>query len=212
MGCLLRLLLLPLSLLGIKFGAAKEALPILLMLKYQFNNQPKHEDDPILIMSGRTPGFIGRILNSMGLLTISQLTITQRELKVEVSSLEGNTYFVAPLAQLTTSDLTLQKSIFYLYLAGIIMLGFAVAVLVKMATLPIVLGCLAVSLFLVFLYWNSKRFIVAFSTSEMNEVYGLGFESTMMAGVSVQYNNLLKDIQYINWIIVNAHYTESRKK
>lgn len=216
MGCLFRIIFLPFTiitrifkLLGVDFGLPQRNLPTMIWLDYRFNKNPKHPDAPILWMKGRASGLIARILYGFGLLGTSELTVTSRELKVEVSSLSGTTYFVTPLAQLTSSDLSLEKPVIYLYraaiLIGLVILGIALSLL---GIDLISLGVIGVSASLVFWYWISMRLIVAFSTSEIDDFYGLGFQSIGMGGKNNQYRRLQKDIQHINWIIVNSHFAE----
>jgi hypothetical protein len=201
-GILGRILRLPFYILFGARAAQEHVLPTLILTDYQFNPQARGANESIMQFTARQPGFIARIMRLLGLGTTSSLKVTPKELMVNVSQLSGQMNYVFPLSTLTTSDFSVEKPVGRLRL-GLILGGIAAAALL-IGLIPVtgVLG--AIAALLIFTYLRGSRLVIAFSTTEISDRYGLAFRRSGKAR-SFDLDTMLKLVQVVNRSIVSAH-------
>lgn len=217
--------LFPIYLIYLLFSRNKtqgRVIPTLLIESYEFKRDDP--DNVILDIHARHRGIIAWILSIMGIGAKSHLLITRREVKVSLSYFSGTTHFVAPLEDIRATDLSLEKSMWQLYLAllivAIMILNFFTPMLIgfgpysnpygaslTMNTPILVVGGIAIAI-LLYSYWRSIRFVVAFTTSELSQRYGMAFKPTS----SVNFDTLLSHILYVNDTLVAAHFPKRKRK
>jgi uncharacterized membrane protein len=201
---------------------ANRPIPTLILENYAFEKNPINPDQPMLVMDGRRPGLIARLFALLNIGAKCYLTVTRREVKVELNGIGGSTHFSAPLADITTSDYRLEKALWRLYLGILILIALLGVVVFGIggsttynsrtgvysssgADIRIVLAGAVIAALLIYSYWQSKRLVVAFSTSEISNRYGLAFRP----GSKVSYTDLLLAIQYVNQTMVDAHLPDA---
>ncbi|MCC6972697.1 MAG: hypothetical protein IT322_01670 [Anaerolineae bacterium] len=204
-------------------GVSAQTIPSLILIDYKFSPEQKQPDGVVLEMVGRHPGLVARILNLLGLANKCQLEVTRQSVKVTVSRITGITHFFAPFQDVTTSDCRVEKPAWLLYLGILIGITLILSIIapsliyytlglaryvnpgfgiVHIIGIILAAGCL-------FFYWRSKRLVVAFSTSEIGNRYGLAFVPGVVTGKNITFEELMEYIHHINAYIVEAHEVKS---
>lgn len=199
-------------------GRVRRALPYLVLQDFRFNANEDELDGVVLELQARKPGIVAWIMSKMGIANKSFLRITNREVKVTVSGFFGTTHFVAPMTDLTSSYGSLIKPTWQLYL-GVALAAISAFSLLTGSLLVItgysyygyersytgLIIALIIAALLLFSYWRSRQLVVAFSTTEIINWYGMAFKPASSGTANVSYETLLEAIQHINTRIVNAH-------
>jgi hypothetical protein len=212
------------------------SLPTLSLIEFQHEPGEVNPDDPVMELLARRSGWIVPvIMGALGLGTRSRIRITGEELRISLSSWSGVQTFVAPLSEITTADLRVEKPAWALWagvfglIGGVIgllgpvlassllgrsssryyygsfdLVSSALAALLNVGVAPPIV-ILVISLLLFFWYWWRKRFVVAFSTGNLSDRYGMAFRPNRLLGVNVSVESLLESIHHVNDLIINAH-------
>lgn len=207
-----RTLMLPLWVLfGIGGGkAVGDGIPTLRLMSYQLHNA-RDPNAPLLEMQGRYPGWRSRVLGMFGLMTKPYIRVTGKELRLITSTISGTTHLVVPLSDITSASCSIEKPARNLYLAlasALIGIGLTIYFLSTETSsdntnIQFTLGIgLGLAVILVFSYWRSNRLLVAFSTANIDNAYGMAFRS---GKASVNYDKLANTIHVINRTVARAH-------
>lgn len=227
-GIISRILSLPLYILFGVRPRADDSLPTLMVRQFHFNPNVQHGNDVVLELVARRRGWlVYQIMKLMGLQTEWKVRVTAQELRINRSAMNGSEVFVAPLSEITTSDLALEKpskalwmgviglvaglviflarvptnSSFYTYsnLMPIEILGFSLNVPTFAPLIPVVFGLLCFAW-----YWWRSRLVMTFSTGDITDRYGLAFRPRRVGDEKVDQETLLASIHTINRMVVES--------
>jgi len=171
----------------------------LVLSAFEFNPEAK-EDAPVLKMEGRNSGILAQIFTFLGLDTKASLIISRKELKFRFTSLRGITYLVCPLDSLTCSLCGVEKPL-WAVVSGIVgILGGLFLLLTGGNTTLALIGLVGGAAALYY-YYVTKSVALTFSTGDIGDTHGLGFDATTLNGKKIGVDEILEAIAYINLMI-----------
>jgi hypothetical protein len=149
-------------------------------------------------------------MNLLGLASVSNLEVTNEEVRVSMSSISGVKHFAAPLGDIRATDVRLEKPVLQLYI-GLFVIGFLILnIISSMSNFnPIETIVIAiVALYFIFRYIRSNRLVIAFTTANLSQRYGLAFDPK--GQLSFEY--LSSSMGLVNRKIVSAHFAKNKPK
>jgi hypothetical protein len=194
-------------------------LPRLILQEYRFVEDQTDPDGIVLELKARHPGIIALVMSWLGIANQSFLRVTNREVKVTVSGLFGTTHFVAPHTDITSAYGNLVKPLWQLQVGVVILAGVILSLVTGFGSVTtfdrfgprtapnwvaLIIAAAIGGLF-IFSYWRSRLLVVAYSTSEISNWYGMALKPTLMGSGNVTYETMLKSVLHISANIVNAH-------
>ena len=174
-----------------KFG-----MPTLVIRKFNVNENGL--DGKYLEIVGRASGLISWILTLMKLDTLTTLYLEADRLSVKTASLSGETHAVMPLGAIESTQCGFSKSLSWLVLAVISVLG---ALLGGEASTFI--GSLLMGAIFLALYFFSNRMFISIKAG--NETISIAFQKGIIEDVSVDLDQTLAALQLLNSMVVKEH-------
>jgi hypothetical protein len=192
-------------------GSDTRNIPDMLLQDFNFYEGADNPDGIFLELFGRKAGPIARVLDLLRISSKSHVRISKQEFRVRISGLGGSKYYSAPLSEITATACNVEKPAGQLYLGVFLIVGsFGYALGGEAEAIIIGIG-VVLGIIFVFSYLFSKRFIIAFSTTEVLFLYGLGFKPALTGSGSISYDALLHIFGEINQHLVDAHVAKSKK-
>jgi hypothetical protein len=200
---LFRLLTMPLYvLLGYNSTGTVDDLPTLLLTEFDFKKDTARPGEVLLNLEARRHGIIAWVMSKLGILSRYYIRVTDQEVLIIYGSMRGSQYFVAPLSQVTTAGLALQKPAKLAYLGAALIL---IAIIGFFLVGPIALVGFIFGLVLMFIYTMKRNLQITFSTSNLDDRYGLRFVANRVTGKKVTPDDLDNAMKFVNQAILRAH-------
>lgn len=171
-------------------------MPTLVIRK--FNVHENGSNGKYLEIIGRASGLISWILTLMKLDTLTTLYLETDRLFVKTSSLSGETHTVMPLGAIESTQCGFSKSMIWLALAVIVVLGGMSSGEGGEFIVSLIIG----AIFFV-MYFLSKRMFI--SVTAGSTTVAITFKKGVIEGVSVDIDNTLAALKLLNLMIVKEH-------
>ncbi len=174
-----------------KFG-----IPTLVIRKFDVNENGL--DGKYLEIIGRASGLISWILTLMKLDTLTTLHLEADRLSVKTSSLSGEIHTVIPLGAIESTKCGFSKSMIWLTLAVIVILGGLLS-----GEVGAFIGSLVVGAVFFVIYFLSNRMFI--SVAAGSETISIAFQKGIIEDVSVDLDKTLVALQLLNSMVVKEH-------
>ena len=174
-----------------KFG-----MPTLVIRKFNVNESGS--DGRYLEIVGRASGLISWLLTLMKLDTLTTLYLEADRLFVKTSSLSGETHTVMPLGAIESTQCGFSKSMIWITLAVIIVLGGLSSGEGGVFFFSLVIGAIFFAI-----YFLSKRMFI--SVTAGSTTIAIAFKKGVIEGTSVDLDKTLSALQLLNEMVLKQH-------
>ncbi len=214
-------------------GVSSVGIPLQVLNNYRYDLEGPRQDGELLWVEGRPPFLVAFLLNLVGLSPRPSVKVNLKEVVFTYQTAFSLHHLVVPLEDITVADCRYEKPSWRLWLGVIIAVlilasRFLIPALrgaiyqaqysMSYSILNIfytILGPLEsfysfgffpliISAILLFTYWRSKRIVITFSTSNLDDRAGLAFSRTLQKDLN--FEEMTRIFQLINRYIVQAHY------
>lgn len=164
----------------------------LVLKHWKVMGQPQPQEQPMISIEGRQPGFIAFLLNLVGLDPTTKMDISSQAVYFTGSSVRGQNVRVIPLTNVTSTYYGYEKPVELLFMAGILAIS--------------VVGLLVFWIPLVF-YFLQKALTIAI-VEQSGVISAIRFKSSVIEGVKVDQNECAR----VNALIRDLLITANRSK
>lgn len=179
-----------------KRGALAITGPALVLRKFEVNAT----GSVAVIIEGRPSGVVAWALTTVGLDTLTTLTVTDQQVSFKSAGLSGEIHHVVPSAEISSTHCGYAQPIWLLILGGGILLLSMLSALNSRDAAQTFIGGILLAAICGAIYLMQRKIAITVETSG-GMVVGLAFKPSVIENVSVNLIDALRAIKRINRIV-----------
>lgn len=191
------LLLVAIAMFFARRGALAAAGPVLVLRKFEVS-----ESGPVAVrIEGRPSGLVAWLLTTIGMDTLTTLTVTQRQVSFTAASLSGEMHQVIPVSRVSSTHCGYSQPVWMLVLAALIVVLSLLSAMGRSGSAETVLVGLIFALVLAAVFWFQKKIAITIETSG-GMLLGLSFKPSAVEMVSVTLQQAIAATERINALVL----------
>lgn len=178
-------------------GALAMSGPVLVLRKFEVHP----EGDAAVLIEGRPSGLVAWLLTTIGLDTLTTLSVTDRQVSFRSASLSGELHHLVPTTEISSTHCGYSQPIWLLILGGAILVVSMLAAMNSFSAAQVFISGLFVAGICVVIYLLQRKIVITVETTG-GMVMGLSFKPSAIENVSVSLPRALEAVARINSIVV----------
>jgi len=176
-------------------GALAITGPTLVLRKFEVNAT----GSVAVIIEGRASGLVAWLLTTVGLDTLTSLTVTDEHISFKSASLGGEIHHVVPTSQISSTHCGYAQPIWLLVVGGTVLLLSMLSALNSRDAAQVFIGGLLLAAICGGLYLVNRKIAISVETNG-GMVLGLSFKPSVIENVSIDAIDAFRAIKRINRI------------
>jgi len=182
-------------------GGLRSYGPTLVLKEFTVAESPT--EGTLFKLVGRPSGLFGWFFSILGIDSVTNLTVSNRELSLQSASLSGEVQRLAPLACIASTNCGFLKPIFLLVMSVLFVLLGLVGFGVSRGGSGILLFGLIIALVFFALYSLNKKIVISIETTG-GSFMGISFKRSIIENVPVDFEKARQAILALNKHIVDT--------
>ena len=179
-----------------KRGALAMSGPVLVLRKFDVNVTGA----TAVLIEGRPSGFVAWLLTTLGLDTVTTLTVTDREVSFKEASLSGEIHHLVPVTEIASTHCGFSQPIWLLIVGGVLLLLSMLTAMTSRDGAAAFVGGLVQGGICALIFVLQKKIVITIETAG-GMVLGLAFKPSAIEHVSVDLATALQAVDRINGVV-----------
>jgi hypothetical protein len=171
--------------------------PVLVLRKFEVNAG----GTPAVTIEGRPSGIVAWLLTTLGLDTLTTLTVTDREVSFKSASLSGETHHLVPLTEISSTHCGYSQPIWLLMVGGAILLLSMLAAMNSFNSTQTFVGGVFFAAICGAIFLLQRKIAMTIETTG-GMLIGLAFKPSAIEHVSINLAQALKAVDRINTVVI----------